>query len=683
MKRVSFILAVLTAAIIACGPLATAGGEPTAVEQEPTGIPEPTSTPLVFTDATSTAQDGPVVINGSLSYSAPFFTDGVAQPVIILEDQTGFIDRDEDYIFPTSSQTLGQITSDFYTSPFTYTLALPIAPQGTLRDVDNDAEEETGVMVFAVAYWNNVWNDPYLERRDLYGGGWSGAYASTVVDEVNGEEGEIVGGKLVVYAPDDEQSFPSGFGEDEFLFTEDDPIMDLPAGWSVIDLDQDPFAIIRDAAVSIDLLEPEDAALEDYSDLGYLEAYEAMLELMSTEYSFTEYKNVDWEALDAEFRPRFEQADQRRSPREYALALRDLLWRIPDGHIGFSFNDELISAFQEEAIASPGIVPVELADGRVLVEYVLPDSPAAGEGIQAGAELIAVNGQPIGEAASDVVPWFGPYSTEHNRRLGQIQFVLRFPPGARVELTYANPGESEETATLDTVLETDTLFYTGDDIELDGLELPLEYRLINDNVAYVAIYSFFDNDLLTIELWERLMLELNANGINNLIIDMRSNGGGRGYLADQMAAYFFNEELPLGLGAYYDDDEGEFVVTEPEDAGTFFLPPEDLRYNGDIAVIVGPSCASACEFFSYNMTLQDRATIIGHYPTAGLGGGISEFEMPDDITVRFTISRGLDMDGNIHIEGIGVVPEVLVPLTEEAVFGDTDVLLQTALDELQ
>ena len=120
-------------------------------------------------------EGGPVLLTGKVTYTNPFFTIGVAAPLIVLEDQAGFIDRDPGFIIPPESQTLGQITSDFLDSPFTYSLALPIEPQGTQRDVDQDQTEDAGVMVFAVAYWNNKFGDPFLEERDLFGGGWSTA----------------------------------------------------------------------------------------------------------------------------------------------------------------------------------------------------------------------------------------------------------------------------------------------------------------------------------------------------------------------------------------------------------------------------------------------------------------------------------------------------------------------------
>jgi C-terminal processing protease CtpA/Prc len=106
-----------------------------------------------------------------------------------------------------------------------------------------------------------------------------------------------------------------------------------------------------------------------------------------------------------------------------------------------------------------------------------------------------------------------------------------------------------------------------------------------------------------------------------------------------------------------------------------------LRYDGPLAVIVGPQCSSACEFFAYDLTLDDRATIIGHYPTAGLGGSISQLLMPGPSVFQYTTGRALDMEGNIHIEGIGVVPDVRVPVTAETLFAE-DALLEAAVEYL-
>ncbi len=645
---------------------------------------------LLFTASMSAAQEdappadivndegGAQVITGTLSYTNTLFTAGVAQPIIITEDQAGFVDRDKYFLMPPQSQTLAQITSDFYESPVNYSLTLPIEPQGSFRDVDHDAEAEQGVQVFAIAYWSNTFGDPFLEERDLYGGGWSTAYASTRIDPDPSSEGEVIGGKYVIYATDDTQGFPSGFGADGRLFTEDDPIVTVPQGYTVVDMDTDPFTFDRSAAPVIDLIEGDASALQDFSSLSYTDAFDAMIELFRTRYAFTEYKGLDWDALKTEWRPRFEQAEADGDALEYRRALRDFLWQIPDGHVSGPFiREDLIDA----AIGGIGLSTRELDDGSFIATLIVPDQPAEQAGIKRGAEIVSINGVPMSDWVDQTTTWTGPFSTPHHQRLEQLRFATRFPLDEQVTVEYINPGQSTtESATMTTVQELDSLFVGAAD-NLTGFELPVEYELLPSGYGYVTIYSFSDNDLLTIQLWERMIQTLNDQGVPGLIIDMRVNGGGSGFLADQMAAYFFDEPLETGGSGVYDESLGDFFF-DPRSVGRFYPPPENLRYHGDIAVIVSPTCLSACEFFSYDMTLENRAAIVGQYPTGGLGGGVQDFAMPEGEFVRFTIAREVDAEGNIHIEGRGVAPTVRVPVTVETLIDAEDALLDAAVNYL-
>ena len=557
-------------------------------------------------------------------------------------------------------------------------------PKGTWRDVDNDGEQDTGLMIFAVAYWTNTWGDPYLEKRDQGGGGWSSAYASTRVSDDRDNYLETYGGKYVVYAQDDQQGFPVGFGQDGKLFTEDDPIVQLPQGWTVVDIDDEPFTFDRSLEPKVDLFEPESIALVDFSDMSYTEAFDAMLEKMRTEYAFTEHKGIDWDALAEQFRPRFEEAQRRNNKQEYHFALRDFLWSIPDGHVAMDFS-VLSDQFQMEVIGGLGMAIQELDDGRIIAVYILEGGPADEAGIEFGAEIFEINQMPISQAISETIPWSSPFSTEHTRRLEQLRYVVRFPMWTEVEVTYRNPTGSLITDMLTATFEVESFFFNPFMSEFTGFELPVEFDVLDSGYGYVQVLDFFDNELLTIQLWERMIQQLNDNQIPGLIIDLRSNGGGSGYLADQMAAYFFDEELVAGNTAYYDESIGEFYA-DPGDEDILFPPREELIYHGSIVAIVGPDCASACEFFAYDLTLQNRATIIGHYATSGLGGSIEDFVMPEDIDVRFTIGRAVDNNGNIHVEGKGVVPDIYVPLTEEVVFAfyqdGRDIVLEMAIEEI-
>jgi C-terminal processing protease CtpA/Prc len=625
-------------------------------------------------------EGGAVSITGNVEYTNTFFTMGVAEPVIILEDQAGFVDRNENFLMPVESQTLGQITSDFFTSPFSYSIALPLEPKGTERDVDNDGETDEGVQIFAAAYWANTFGDPYLEERDLFGGGWSTAYASTLTSSDADTKREIVGGKLLVYAADENQGFSSGFGDDGLLFTEDDPIVALPQGYTVVDLDTDPFTFDRSRHPVIDLIEPESTALVDYSELGYAEAFDALVEKLRKEYAFTEYKGLDWDQIHADLRPQFETADEEQDPALYRRALRDLTWSIPDGHVS---GPTLIDEFLEETRGGVGIAVRELDDGRTIVNYLGVGTLADEAGIELGAEILEIDGVPISDKVSEIMPHSAPFSSEHFKRLQQLRYVTRFPEDTEVTLTYRNP-ESDmiETVTLTAVQEPQSFRFSSFTVGRDGFELPVEYKILpQSGYVYAEITSFSDNELLTIQLWERMMRTLNENNISGLIVDMRQNAGGSGFLADQMAAYFYDEPLELGNTGKYDKDRDDFYF-DSRGVERFYLPAEELRYDGAVAILIGPNCNSACEFFSYDMTLKERAAIIGQYPTAGLGGSIDRVKMPEGEFFTFTKGRAVDANGDIHIEGKGVPPTTQVPVNEETLLSDEDPILAAAVDYL-
>lgn len=636
-------------------------------------------------------EGGPVVITGELHYTNAFFTSGVDDPLIILEDQAGFIDRNKNFILPLESQVPGQITSDFFTSPFSYSLSLPLEPKGSLRDVDNDGVEDTGVMVFVIGYWTNIFGGPLLDVCDQHGGGWSVGYASTRASFDPATRFEIIGGKFIIYAPEAGQGFPAGFGDDGLLFTADDPIVTIPPGYSVVDLDETPFVFDRAARASIDLTEPEPAAIDDFSDLSYGEAFSAMVDLFRREYAYTDLYQLDWDALEETYAPRFAEADTAAEAEEaeedersavYALALRDFIWEIPDGHVGMPLS-AVSELFREETDGGLGLSLTELDDGRIVVSYLLEGGPASKAGIELGAEILAWDGGTVQDAMDREFVWaHQALATEHTKRLQQLRYITRFPIGTDVDVSFRNPeSEDEESATLSVISErasfSNSSFFAG----IEGDELPVETRILPSGYGYVALYSFSDDERLMVKLWERMITDFKEQEVPGIIIDMRYNSGGSGYLADQLAAYFFQDERILGYSEAYNDDIGEFYL-DPDSGDRFCLPDEDLRYDGEVAVIIAPGCFSACEFFSYNMTIDDRAAIVGHYPTGGLGGAVDDFLMPDDIEIRFTVTRQLDPDKNIHIEAQGVAPTVLVPVTYESLFDGGDQLLNAAEEHL-
>ncbi len=624
-------------------------------------------------------EGGPVRVVGELNYTNLFFLTGTAQPIVILEDQAGFVMRDLEFVIPPESQVLGNFTTDFFGEPpIGYSISLPIEPAGTLMDVDNDDDEDTGVMIYTPAYWTNIFGSPFLDLRDG-GRGWSGSFASTIVDPATAE---VEGGDYIIYAPEEGQGFPSGFGEDGMLFTEDDPIVTVPTGYTIVNMDTDVFTFDRSRVAELDLIESEGSELDDFSDLSYTEAFDEMVALLRLEYAYTELRGMDWDLLVEAFRPRFEEAEANDDFDAYVLALRDFSWQIPDGHINAQGTDFTTEQFLEATDGGLGLALAELDDGRIIVSFLTPEGPAELARIELGDEILAINGVEINEYVTSTVPFSLPLGTETNLRLQQLRYATRFPLGDTVEITYSNPELGQpQTVELATIDERDSFAFTSFARGFDQVAPPVTFEILPTGYAHVKINTFFGNEVLTIQQWEYMIETVKLFELPGIILDLRQNGGGSGFLADQMAAYFFDETVNTGTGSAYDPDIGDFF--QLEGANSLMYPPsERFRYDGPVAVLVGPFCSSACEFFSWNMTLEDRATIIGQYPSAGLGGGITDFVMPEGLRFRYTRTRQLDPDGNIHIEGIGALPTLRVPVTEETVFSQGDPVLEAAVDFL-
>ncbi len=637
--------------------------EPACSQITMTAKPAATFTPLpAITVQPGTANtDEPFFISGDIPYTSPFFLDSTSEPFVMLEDQSGFIKRDQEYEFAHEAQVIGPVVID-ENQKLTFSLNLPMVPQGQYHDLDNDGKNETGVQVFAVAYWSNTWRDPFLERRD--GTGWSNAYASTITDPEN--DFEITGGTLVVWSPDDQQAFPTGFGADGLLFTGDDPAGPISAGYNLIDLDETPFRFYKESRPRLTLSEGV-VAVNDFSEQDYSKAFISLFEKASREYPFTDEKKLNWQSLQGEF---FHRAEKVKSSNEFYRLLRDFTRRIPDGHVGLSFNQEV---FFQDYGGGLGLVLAELGNGDVIVTKVLPGAPADQAGIVPGAIITSWDSKPVKQAIEAIIPGFGPYSTEHALRLGQLQFLERMPEGTRLEVTFRNPQGEERSETLRAVVEYDSLFMTIPSFGADATDLPIESETLKDSgLVYVRINAFQDDFRLMAQLWDRLVNNLIDNNSPGLIIDLRNNGGGSAGMALNFAGYFVDQELILYQGSYYNENTRGFE-------------PNKLPYTGPIAVLVSVNCASACEGFAYALQQNQRATIIGHTPTAGMFGevGQGQYKLPDDLTMQMPTGRPTLPDGSLVIEGVGVIPDILVPVTVDSALGTTDTLLQEAIAALK
>jgi C-terminal processing protease CtpA/Prc len=619
--------------------------------------------------AASESPDGVTTLTGTTIALDPHFVSLLPETYIALLDLTAFVERDPNLPLPPAPQIMTGLSGDWL-SGAAYALPLPIAPRGQLNDVGH-GRGGAGVQIYSLEFRANFIGDPFLGPFEHKG--WSRVSTSLAATQ---DTGEVVGGRIVVWAPDDDQFFPTGFGSDDRLFTADDPVGPISAGWTVVDLDQRPFAHLRDAAVEVPIREI-DAGFEDLSGLSYTEAFDELIKHLRLRYPFTAYKGLDWDAIVAEIRPRIEQAERTRNPGAFNLAMLQFSVLMRDGHVAVAPPEEWLLANYG------GGIGVELGvtdDRRITLRCVAPDLPAAQAGLQPAAEILSWNGEdPLAVLAR--TPQIFSASTDFNAELARLVLMARMKPGKEIAVTYRNPGSAAtRSAKLVAVEDLEGLGPNpcGEEV-IDLSELPVTVDVLPSGIGYIKVNTFIDDVTLMTRAWEWAIQRLNALEVPAVIVDVRLNQGGFISLATYFAGSFTDEPFVLNTG-FLSDESGNQI-----DVGDLRVEPAPAQWTKPVAVIINPGCASACEIFAAAVAHDPENLIVGRSSSAGVEAGVAVWLLPGGLSFQAPVIAFRNPDGTVFLEGVGVVPNVKVPNTPETLLVNPrdDAALDAAVDALQ
>jgi C-terminal processing protease CtpA/Prc len=611
--------------------------------------------------------EGVATLTGELTVTSPFVLDSRDDPYVRLSDLAPYLSNAG--APAPAQQVLGAVEGD-PADEATFSLSLPISPQGTAIAFDR---EDDGVQVYSLDLASNAFGDPFMGPTEYFA--WGVGISSFQIDYESGQWS----GSLIVWAADDEQRFPAGPGKDGQLFTEDDPLETLDAGWTVVELDDDEFDFERDVTAEVSLLQAPDL-LHDLSDLSFLEAFDALVADLRVRYAFNEYKEIDWDAIVAEVRPLVEEAEEDEDATAFNLAMMRFAVMLGDGHVGVGMSEGALAAVAERYGGGLGLTIGETDEGDVIVAAVAPDSPADEAGIEPGAEIVEWDGEPTGEALDDVELLFSE-SSPHGLRLQQLALLPRLEVGEEVELDVQNPGDRRsDSVELEAVEDVVGLYEALWPAQANPAELPVTAGVLPSGVGYLRVNTFFDDVDLMFDSWEWAMTRMVELDVPALVIDVRGNGGGWGQMALTFAGSFTDERFVLA------EDFVAGADGEMQPAGRAVVEPAALQWEKPVAVLIDNGCASACEIFAAAMAPNPAVEIVGQTPTAGVEAGVVPWALPGGISFQASIYLMLDNDGEVFLEGAGVPPTIDVPVTAKSlVTGTDDVLLaaeEAMIDEI-
>ena len=194
------------------------------------------------------------------------------------------------------------------------------------------------------------------------------------------------------------------------------------------------------------------------------------------------------------------------------------------------------------------------------------------------------------------------------------------------------------------------------------IEVPtVESKMLTDTIGYIGITEFDD---VTDDQFISALDELKNEGMQDLVIDLRNNGGG---LVD-VTCNILDQLLPEGLIVYTEDKYGN-RQEEYSDAEHYF--------DGKMAVLVNGNSASASEIFAGAIKDYGVGILIG---TQTFGKGIvqSLFPLSDGSAIKITVSRYYTPAGN-NIHEVGIEPDIVLERDTESA---DDNQLQKAIEVL-
>lgn len=239
----------------------------------------------------------------------------------------------------------------------------------------------------------------------------------------------------------------------------------------------------------------------------------------------------------------------------------------------------------------------DVIEGYISVISVIPGSPSDEVGLQAGDQIIKIDGE-----------------STYQISMADVPKKLKGPAGSTVEVTLKRKGVDEPF-----------------DVRITRAEIPIftlnTYFKADEQTGYIWINRFARTTAMELE---EALQHLEALGIEQLILDLRGNGGGLLKEAVKVVGKFVSGHKRVvytkGRFSRYDED--------------FFTDDYEARKVRDfpLIVLIDGGSASASEIVAGAIQDYDRGLVVG---TNSFGKGLvqNEFRLRDQSRIRLTVSK--------------------------------------------
>lgn len=423
----------------------------------------------------------------------------------------------------------------------------------------------------------------------------------------------------------------------------------------------------------------------DYRNVDYATEFKTAFKKIERFYILDEHKGIDLDSLYEKYLPRFEEATRNHSEDENIVAWLEFTAEFNDGHVYYAPKgdyEEVMTRIYDKILGNDyGLAVMTLSDGTAVAVNV--DPYLSETGIAEGTVITSWNGKSPAENGEEMMKYFG-FADKDNEEFYKALYGAG-AGGDTVTVTYLDEAGNEQTAELSKI----GSYYSGRlktalEIINGGIDAGhLTWTDINENTAALRIKMMMhDSDSSNSNSFDRLknqlyakLEELKAAGVENIILDMRDNGGGSGAMVQAVAQIF----SPVGEHYYSNDgvwdNKEQCYKTDPE-TGKFLIGKRNTytgegMWDGKIVILINANSVSAADHTIQILSGFDNITVMGFTESNGSSQGVGGIYLESGM-LSISGSLMLYENGDVFIDsGVdresGNDVEIRVPFDREAV----------------
>ena len=305
---------------------------------------------------------------------------------------------------------------------------------------------------------------------------------------------------------------------------------------------------------------------------------------------------------------------------------------------------------------------MKMVGDKTFVSAVKPKSDAEAKGLKIGDQILLFEG-------------FRP-TRKDLWKMNYYYYLLSPKTKLRLNILHPNASEPQEMTIDSKVTEQKRVLNINDSTDFNDLvrqssgnrKISYLQKVGNTVVWKLLTFSF---DPLKVD---DIMREVKTG--NNLILDLRGNGGGYIKTLERLTGYFFENDIKIAdrKGREGSKKESEPMMAKSRGADV---------YKGKLVVLIDAESGSASEIFARLVQLEKRGTVIGD---VSAGAVMQSVRISGTVGADRQIFYGTSvtnadviMSDGKSLEHIGVKPDELIIPTAEGLAKRSDAVLAFAL----